>query len=105
MSNEAWGLYQFARETAEGQCAVVAALIIALDEAGVMPKEMYIDAINRLWLDMPEETALGEAGGVIERMLDLLDTGANRPLHTTSGPKGRPASAIPAAAPASDVAA
>lgn len=92
MSDEARGLYQLAREKAEGQCAAVAALVIALDDAGVLPKENYTDALNRLWLDMPEETALGEAGGVIERMLELLDA-SDSPPHLTLSRQSQSAAA------------
>lgn len=61
-------------EMATGHCAVLAALVIALDESGVMPKEVYSDALHRLWQDMPEDEAIGEAGAVIERVLDMLES-------------------------------
>lgn len=62
-----------AGERLAGYCATVAALVIALDESGVLEKNSYRDALDRLWLGMAEEEAVGEAGAVIERMLELLD--------------------------------
>ncbi len=59
-------------EAVAGQCAIVAALIMELDESGVLPKDKYNDALRRLWIQMPEEEAVGEAGAVIDRLLDLL---------------------------------
>ena len=59
-------------EAVAGQCAIVAALVVALDESGVLPKDKYHDALRRLWIQMPEEEAVGEAGAVIDRLLDLL---------------------------------
>ena len=37
-----------------GVPATLAALVIALDEAGVMSKERYRDTLQRLWSEMPE---------------------------------------------------
>ena len=90
MSNEARSLYQLVRETAEGQCAAVVALVIALDEVGVLPKEKYTDALNRMWLDMPEETALGETGGAIERMLELLENAGHSSAGAARPRQGKP---------------
>jgi len=61
-------------ERLAGYCATVAALVIALDESGVLAKNSYRDALDRLWFAMEDEEAVGEAGAVIERMLDSLDT-------------------------------
>ena len=60
-----------------GHCAAVAALVIALDKSGVLDKSAYREALRRLWLDMADEEATGEAGAVIERVLDLLDAPAD----------------------------
>ena len=59
-------------EAVAGHCAIVAALIVALHESGVLPKDNYHDALRRLWIQMPEEEAVGEAGAVIDRLLYLL---------------------------------
>ncbi len=67
------GIKDHVRQSAAGQCAITAALVIALHEAGVLPKDRYTDILERLWIDMPEKDALGEAGAVIEWMLDFLD--------------------------------
>ncbi len=45
---------------------------MALHESGVLPKDKYHGALRRLWIQMPEEEAVGEAGAVIDRLLDLL---------------------------------
>lgn len=67
------GIDDRADDMLAGHCATLAALIIALDGNGVLPKNKYEDALRRLWLEMPEEAALGDAGAVIERMFELLD--------------------------------
>lgn len=72
MSSDMSGFDDYAYETVAGQCAVVAALVIALHDSGVMPLQRYNDALHQLWLEMPEQEAVGESGAVIERMLDLL---------------------------------
>lgn len=59
-------------EVLAGQRAIVAALVIALHENGVLPQDRYCDALQRLWDGMAEDEAVGEAGAVIERMFDLL---------------------------------
>ena len=61
---------EYPYEMMQGHCATVAALVIALDECGVVPKNRYTDVLHRLWQEMPEEEAVGEAGTVIERVLD-----------------------------------
>jgi hypothetical protein len=82
MSNHLNGVDEYVDGISAGQCAVVAALVMALHETGVMPKDEYTAALNRLWIGMPDEEAVGEAGAVIERVLDLLGaraSSANRP--------------------------
>lgn len=59
-------------DTALCSNAVVTALVRALDDSGVLPVEAYRDTLERIWIDMPEEQALGEAGAMIEQMLDQL---------------------------------
>lgn len=61
---------------AEGQCAVVAALVLALDEACVLPRERYAHFLHDLWLAMPEERAVGVAGAMVDRVLDLVAMGS-----------------------------
>lgn len=73
MTGDVTGLGEYLHEVTQGQCAVVAALVMALHESGVLPKDRYRDALHRLWRGMPEEEAAGEAGAVIERVLDILD--------------------------------
>lgn len=76
MSNDTPGIDDCAGEMAAGQCEIVAALVLALHESGVLPQNSYSDTLHRLWTRMPEEEAVGEAGAVIERMLDLLSARA-----------------------------
>ncbi len=73
MSIDTTGIREHVREATEGQCAVVAALVIALHEAGVLPQDKYTNTLHRLWISMPEGEAVGEAGAAIERVLDLLN--------------------------------
>ena len=77
MSSDLSGFDDYAYETLAGQCAIVAALVIALHENGVLAQGRYSDALQRLWMEMPEREAVGEAGAVIERLLDLLDARAS----------------------------
>lgn len=56
-----------------GNSAVVAALVMAMDEAGVLSSSRYRDLLNSLWVGMPREVALGDAGAVIEQMLDRIE--------------------------------
>ena len=72
MSSDVNGVDEYVDGILAGQCAVVAALVVALHETGVLPKDEYAAALNRLWIGMPDEEAAGEAGAVIERVLDLL---------------------------------
>ena len=76
MNGAITGNGEFAYEMKAGQCAVVAALVIALHEVGVLPRTTYCDVLQRLWADMPEDEAVGEAGAVIERVLDLFSAPA-----------------------------
>jgi hypothetical protein len=76
MSSDVNGVDEYVDGILAGQCAVVAALVVALHETGVLPKDQYAAALNRLWIGMPDEEAAGEAGAVIERVLDLLSARA-----------------------------
>ncbi len=65
------------------------ALVLALHESGVLPFERYRETLHRVWAKMPEEAALGEAGAVIERVLDLLGARAetgDRSVEATNTP-------------------
>lgn len=77
----------YAYQSAAGQCATVAALVIALQENGVLPLGRYSDALHRLWLEMPEDEAVGESGAVVERVLDLLAAHAST-AYPSKGGKG-----------------
>jgi hypothetical protein len=77
-----FGIEAHAHEMMRGHCVTVAALVIALDECGVVPRSRYNEALHRLWREMPEEEAVGEAGAVIEQVLDLLETDGD--LHGNS---------------------
>lgn len=76
---------EYGNERKQGHCASVAALVIALDECGVVPRHRYCDALTRLWQEMPDDEAVGEAGAVIERVLELLgrDGGPAAPCAET----------------------
>jgi hypothetical protein len=63
-------------EVADGQCAIVAALVLALDEACVLPRERYAHFLNAFWRAMPDEDAVGGAGTMVQRVLDLVAAGA-----------------------------
>jgi hypothetical protein len=74
MSHDVSDIDKRGDEVVAGQCAIVAASIVALHDNSVLPKHRYCDALHRFCIGMPEEEAVGEAGAVIERMLDLLRT-------------------------------
>lgn len=72
-------LENFIGETALGHASSTAALVIALDKAGLLSRADYCRELRDLWAQMPGDAAKGPAGGVIEDMLNLLDPGP-RPL-------------------------
>ena len=72
-------LDDFIGQTALGQASTTAALVMALDKAGVVSRADYCRELRQLWAEMPIDAAAGPAGGVIEDMLDLLEPGP-RPL-------------------------
>ena len=80
MSDQEIDAEDIAGEILTGQCTVMAALVIALHENGVLPKDSYSDVLQRLWSRMPEDEAIGEAGAVIERMIDFLSVRAVAPF-------------------------
>lgn len=82
MSDHEIDVENVAGECLTGQCTVVAALVIALHENGVLPQDSYSDVLQRLWSRMPEDEATGEAGAVIEQMLDLLSARAAAPFSS-----------------------
>ena len=63
---------EYIRETVAGQCAVVAALVEALDRAHVLPRDKFKEALNRAWVAMPEAVAVSATGAVIKHVLNLL---------------------------------
>ena len=73
MTGDVTGIGDYLHEVTEGQCAIVAALVMALHESGMVPKERYRGALLRLWRSMPDNDAAGEAGAMIERVFDILD--------------------------------
>ncbi len=89
MNRPAYEAVDHAQQISEGHCAAVFALVLALHESGVLPLSVYRETLHRVWAKMPEEVALGEAGAVIERVLDLLgaptETG-DRSTETTNTP-------------------
>jgi len=89
-------------EIAEGQCAVVAALVLALDEACVLPRERYSQFLHQLWLAMPDDRAAGGAGVMIERTLAMVGKGAGAFSADAlfGAPVGMPESIWPVAPPA-----
>lgn len=94
MNNYPSGTNKHIHELAAGNCAIVAALVIALHENGTLPQEKYRDVLQRLWVMMPEQEAVGEAGAVIEQLFDLLDTGTcTTPPSEKAGQKQETASA------------
>jgi len=66
-------LDDFIGQTALGQATSTAALVIALDNAGILPRTAYCAELRQLWRDMPEDAAGGPAGAVVEEILDLLE--------------------------------
>ena len=88
MTTETAGIDPCAQDTKTGDCAIVAALVIALHDNGILSTHQYSSALERLWLAMPEEEAVGETGEVIEHMLEMVaaraDTGSSfepKPPH------------------------
>lgn len=73
-------LENFIGETALGQAGSTAALVLALDKAGLLSRADYCRELRELWAQMPSDAAEGPAGGVIEDMLKLLEPGP-RPLR------------------------
>ncbi len=59
-------------DMAPGMPAAVAALVIALDETGAMPKEKYRDVLRRIWTDLPDEETFDADALVCQRLLDYL---------------------------------
>ena len=72
MSRDELGIRAHADETAAGLCAILAALVVALDENGVLPRRLYCEALRALWIEMPAAHALGAGGEMIEQVLDLV---------------------------------
>jgi len=94
MNNYQSGTSKHIHELAAGNCAIVAALVIALHENGILPQEKYRNVLQRLWVMMPEQEAVGEAGVVIEQLFDLLDTGTcTTPTSDKAGQNQETASA------------
>ena len=56
-----------------GLCASIAALIVALDEADALHRERYEDILKHFWVTLPDDLADGDAGAVIEEVLELVD--------------------------------
>jgi len=73
-------LEDFVGQTALGHASSTAALVIALDKAGLLSRADYCGELRRLWHQMPGDAAKGPAGGVIEDLLTLLEPGP-RPLR------------------------
>ena len=94
MSDHEIDVENVAGEVLTGQCTLVAALVIALHENGVLPQDIYSDVLQRLWSNMPEEEAIGEAGAVIEQVLDLLAARAAPPFPI-NGAGSRPHTLAP----------
>lgn len=101
MNGEPFDLADDGRQSAAGHSAVVSALVIALHENGVLHQDSYCRVLRRLWLQMPEEQAIGESGAVIENVLDLLAARA-LPAPPSANPEKRPEAPRLAGKPVSD---
>lgn len=55
-----------------GICASIAALVVALEKAGALQRRQYEDILKHLWTILPDDEAEGDAGAVIEQVLDLI---------------------------------
>ena len=55
-----------------GMPAALAALIIALDESGAMPKQRYLDALTRVWTALPDDESFDRESVVCQQLLDYL---------------------------------
>lgn len=86
MNEDRSGMSEHVREIADGQNAIVLALVVALHDSGVLRRDSYCDALQRLWAEMPDEAAIGEAGAVIDRMLEALAATA-LPSDLSDGPE------------------
>ncbi len=60
-----------------GLSASIVALVATLEGEGAVTPGAYRRHLLSLWHGLPEEVALGEAGGVIEGLLDGLDKAAS----------------------------
>lgn len=83
-----YGIDERLAETMMGHCTTVVALVIALEKYGVIAREKYIDALHSLWQEMTEDDAVGEAGAVVERVLDLLDADTGSERVTNNNERG-----------------
>ena len=101
MNNDEFGAREHVDELAAGQCAIVSALVITLDESGALPRQRFCDVLQRLWVEMPEEPALGAGGEIIERVLELV--GSSVPVNDWPGLEEKQhALAASSATPAND---
>jgi len=75
---------------AQGIAAALAALAVTLERNGALRRDQYSETLRKLWLAMPEEQALGEAGAVIEGLLSLLgDSPGREDEHEASSAAAR----------------
>ncbi len=56
-----------------GLCASIAALVVALDEADALHRARYEDILKHFWVMLPDDLADGDAGAVIEQVLEFVD--------------------------------
>ncbi len=55
-----------------GLCASIAALVVALDEGGALHRDRYEEILGHFWAKLPDDQADGDAGAVIEQVLELV---------------------------------
>ena len=45
---------------------------IALDDSGAMPKQRYVDALQRAWTALPDDESFDRESVVCQQLLDYL---------------------------------
>ena len=75
-------------EAISGLCTSVAALVVALDDAGMLSRTRFDDILKQLWVGMPAEEGEGGAGAVIETILTQVRHSAASCPRPTAGNAG-----------------
>ncbi len=58
-----------------GLPAALAALVVALDRCGALPKQAYVDALQQIWTALPADEGFDAEAFACARLLDYLNGG------------------------------